>query len=156
MPIKASPERRAAFLVECHNFAIDDRALGRQQLQGVEQLRIGNDLATTPDFSVGEKHVLITGGTGGIGGAFAKAFLDHGAHAIVADIAAPKDGTDPRIRYEQLDVRDDAAVEALAVRVSQLDVLIHCAGRVAPLEEYRTDVFKDILDIHLVGKFAAR
>ena len=48
-------------------------------------------------------------------------------------------------------MRDDAAVEALAVRVSQLDVLIHCAGRVAPLEEYRTDVFKDILDIPLVG-----
>jgi len=108
-------------------------------------------MATTPDFSVRGKHVLITGGTGGIGGAFAKAFLDHGAHVIVADIAGPKDGTDPRIRYEQLDVRDDAAVEALAVRVSQLDVLIHCAGRVAPFEEYKTEVFKDILDIHLVG-----
>ena len=108
-------------------------------------------MATTPDFSVRGKHVLITGGTGGIGGAFAKAFLDHGAQVIVADIAGPKEGTDPRIRYEQLDVRDDAAVEALAVRVSQLDVLIHCAGRVAPLEEYKTEVFKDILDIHLVG-----
>jgi NAD(P)-dependent dehydrogenase (short-subunit alcohol dehydrogenase family) len=105
----------------------------------------------TPDFSVRGKHVLITGGTGGIGGAFAKAFLDHGAHVIVADISSPKDGTDPRIRYEELDVRDDAAVEALAVRVSQLDVLIHCAGRVAPFEEYKTEVFKDILDIHLVG-----
>jgi len=105
----------------------------------------------TPNFSVRGKHVLITGGTGGIGGAFAKAFLDHGAHVTVADLAAPKDGMDPRIRYEQLDVRDDAAVEALAVRVSQLDVLIHCAGRVAPFEEYKTEVFKDILDIHLVG-----
>ena len=108
-------------------------------------------MATAPDFSVRGKRVLITGGTGGIGSAFAKAFLDHGAHVIVADIAGPKDGTDPRIRYEQLDVRDDAAVEALAVRVSQLDVLIHCAGRVAPFEEYKTEVFKDILDIHLVG-----
>jgi nucleoside-diphosphate-sugar epimerase len=44
-------------------------------------------MATTPDFSVAGKHVLITGGTGGIGGAFAKAFLDHGAHVIVADRA---------------------------------------------------------------------
>ena len=92
-------------------------------------------MATTPDFSVRGKRVLITGGTGGIGGALAKAFLDHGAHVTVADIAATKDGTDPSIRYEQLDVRDDAAVEALTVRVSQLDVLIHCAGRVAPLED---------------------
>jgi NAD(P)-dependent dehydrogenase (short-subunit alcohol dehydrogenase family) len=108
-------------------------------------------MATTPDFSVAGKHVLITGGTGGIGGAFAKAFLDRGAHVIVADLAAPKDGTDPRIRYEQLDVRDDAAVEALAARVEKLDVVIHCAGRIARWEEYKPEVFKDILDIHLVG-----
>ena len=107
-------------------------------------------MATAPDFSVRGKHVLITGGTGGIGGALAKAFLDHGAHVTVADIAATKDGTDPSIRYEQLDVRDDAAVEALAARVPKLDVLIHCAGR-ASAEEYKTEVFKDILDIHLVG-----
>ena len=44
-------------------------------------------MAITPDFSVGGKHVLITGGTGG---AFAKAFLDHGAHVIIADIAGPE------------------------------------------------------------------
>ena len=73
-------------------------------------------MVATPDFSVVGKHVLITGGTGGIGGALAKAFLDHGANVIVADITAPKDGTDPRIRYERLDVRDDGAVEALAAR----------------------------------------
>ena len=112
---------------------------------------IGNDMAKTPDFSVAGKHVLITGGTGGIGGAFAKAFLDHGADVIVADLAAPKDGTDPRIRYEQLDVRDDGAIEALAARVEKLDVVIHCAGRLARWEEYKPQVFKDILDIHLIG-----
>jgi len=109
---------------------------------------MGNDMAITPDFSVAGKHVLITGGAGGIGCAFAKAFLDHGANVIVGDLAAPKDGTDPRIRYERLDVRDDAAVEALAARVEKLDVLIHCAGRVAPFEEYKPEVFRDILDIH--------
>jgi NAD(P)-dependent dehydrogenase (short-subunit alcohol dehydrogenase family) len=108
-------------------------------------------MVAMPDFSVVGKHVLITGGTGGIGGALAKAFLDHGANVIVADITAPKDGTDPRIRYEHLDVRDDAAVEALAARVEKLDVVIHCAGRLARWEEYKPEVFKDILDIHLVG-----
>jgi NAD(P)-dependent dehydrogenase (short-subunit alcohol dehydrogenase family) len=112
---------------------------------------IGNDMAITPDFSVVGKHVLISGGAGAIGGAFAKAFLDHGAHVIVADLAAPKDGTDPRIRYQQLDVRDDAAVEALARRIEELDVVIHCAGRLARWEEYKPEVFKEILDIHLVG-----
>ena len=105
----------------------------------------------TPDFSVAGKHVLITGGTGGIGGAFASAFLNHGAHVIIADLALPRDGTDLHCRYEQLDVRDDAAVEALAARVEKLDVVIHCAGRLSRWEEYKPEVFRDILDIHLVG-----
>jgi NAD(P)-dependent dehydrogenase (short-subunit alcohol dehydrogenase family) len=105
----------------------------------------------TPDFSIAGKTVLITGGTGGIGSAFAQAFLNHGANVITADLAAPKGGTDPRIRYEQLDVRDDAAVAALASRIERLDVLIHCAGRLARWDEYKVDVFKEILDIHLVA-----
>lgn len=105
----------------------------------------------SPDFSVAGKDVLITGGTGAIGSAFAKAFLDRGARVIVVDLAAPKDGTDPRIRYEELDVRDDTAIEALAARVEKLDVLIHCAGRIARSEEYKPEVFKDILNIHLVA-----
>jgi NAD(P)-dependent dehydrogenase (short-subunit alcohol dehydrogenase family) len=108
-------------------------------------------MAMTPDFSVAGKHVLVTGGTGGIGGAFAKAFLAHRANVIVADLAPPRDGTDPRIRYERLDVRDDVAVEALAARVEELDVVIHCAGCIARWQEYRPEVFKDIVDIHLVG-----
>ncbi|MGU7771546.1 SDR family NAD(P)-dependent oxidoreductase [Burkholderia sp. MR1-5-21] len=109
------------------------------------------DMNIAPDFSVAGKTVLITGGTGGIGGAFAKAFLDHGASVIVVDLAPPKDGQDSRIRYEALDVRDDEAVQALADRIEKLDAVIHCAGRLARWEEYKPEVFKDILDIHLVG-----
>jgi NAD(P)-dependent dehydrogenase (short-subunit alcohol dehydrogenase family) len=105
----------------------------------------------TPDFSIAGKVVLITGGTGGIGSAFAQAFLDHGATVIAADLAAPKAGTDPRIRYEQLDVCDDAAIAALALRIERLDVLIHCAGRLARWDEYKIEVFQEILDIHLVA-----
>lgn len=103
-----------------------------------------------PDFSVTGKTVLITGGTGGIGGAFANAFLAHGANVIVADLHIPESGRDPRIRYEALDVRDGAAIDALAARTDALDVLIHCAGR-ASREEYDPVVFADIIDIHLVG-----
>ena len=108
-------------------------------------------MSLIPDFSVAGKVVLITGGTGGIGSAFAAGFLNHGASVIAADIASPKMALDPRIRFEQLDVRDDAAVEALAGRVARLDVLIHCAGKLVRWEEYKPEVFKDIIDIHLVG-----
>lgn len=103
------------------------------------------------DFSVAGKTVLITGGTGGIGGAFAKTFLAHRAKVIVADIASPKSELNPDLRFEILDVRDDAQVQALAQRIETLDVLIHCAGRLARWEEYKPEVFMDIIDIHLVG-----
>ena len=106
---------------------------------------------TTPNFSVAGKTVLITGGAGGIGSEFAKGFLAHGAHVIVADLTDQPPGMDARIRFEHLDVTDDAAVEELARRVETLDVVIHCAGKLARWEEYKTDVFMKIIDVHLVA-----
>jgi NAD(P)-dependent dehydrogenase (short-subunit alcohol dehydrogenase family) len=105
----------------------------------------------SPDFSVAGKHVLITGGSGGIGSAFARAFRNHGSQVTVVDISHPKPENESLVTYEILDVRDDTAVQSLAARIKRLDVLIHCAGRLARWEEYKIDVFKDILDIHLVG-----
>ena len=103
-----------------------------------------------PSFSVAGKTVLISGGTGGIGGAFARAFLSHGAQVIVADIKPPAE-PHPDIRYEALDVRDGAAVDALARRIAALDVVIHCAGKLVRWEEYDPEIFMDIINIHLVG-----
>jgi NAD(P)-dependent dehydrogenase (short-subunit alcohol dehydrogenase family) len=108
-------------------------------------------MSTAPDFSVSGKTVLITGGTGGIGSAFANGFLAQGADVIVADLAPPKQGTDERIRFEKLDVTSDEEIAALAARIDRLDVLIHCAGKLARWEEYKTEVFKNIIDIHLVA-----
>jgi NAD(P)-dependent dehydrogenase (short-subunit alcohol dehydrogenase family) len=105
----------------------------------------------SPNFSVAGKHVLITGGSGGIGGAFARAFRAHGSKVTVADLNHAKPESDADVALEILDVRDDVAVQALATRIECLDVLIHCAGRLARWEEYKVEVFKDILDIHLVG-----
>ena len=105
-----------------------------------------------PDFSVRGLHVVVTGGAGGIGSAFARAFVAHGATATVTDLRdPPPELAELGIGFERLDVRDDAAVEALARRIPQCDVLIHCAGRLIRHEEHKVEVFKDILDIHLVG-----
>jgi len=102
-----------------------------------------------PDFSVAGKTVLITGGTGGIGMAFAHAFAAAGATPVLTDLKPPT-GAAP-YRFEMLDVRDDDAVRALAARIDVLDVLIHCAGRLVRHEEHQPEVFRDIVDIHLVG-----
>jgi NAD(P)-dependent dehydrogenase (short-subunit alcohol dehydrogenase family) len=105
--------------------------------------------AHAPDFSVAGKVVLISGGTGGIGMAFARAFAACGATPILADI---KPTTEPSpFAFEPLDVRDTAAVQGLAARTARLDVLIHCAGRLVRHEEHQPEVFADIIDIHLTG-----
>lgn len=105
-----------------------------------------------PDFSVAGKQVLITGGAGGIGRAFATGFHAQGAQVLITDLQPPPEGALPLgIRFEQLDVCDDAAVNALAARTASLDVLIHCAGRLSRWEEYKPDVFTAVLDVHLVG-----
>lgn len=105
-----------------------------------------------PDFNVSGKHVLITGGRGGIGKAMGIAFRDAGAHVILADLGdAPleQDG----MRNVTLDVRNDAACAALANNLGKLDVLIQCAGKLARIKEYEIDVFEDVVATHLFGSF---
>jgi NAD(P)-dependent dehydrogenase (short-subunit alcohol dehydrogenase family) len=109
------------------------------------------DHGALPDFSVAGMHVLITGGTGGIGGASARAFVANGATATVTDVAPPQSPLPAGVDFVALDVRDDAGCDALARRIAKLDVLIHCAGRLDRDAEWRIDGFKDIVDIHLFG-----
>lgn len=104
---------------------------------------------SAPDFSVSGHHVLISGGAGGIGTALAKAFRSAGAHVTLCDVKPP--AVDEGFDFEYLDVRDTAAVEALAAKVKKLDVLIHCAGKLVRHEEHKPDVFMDIVNIHLGG-----
>jgi NAD(P)-dependent dehydrogenase (short-subunit alcohol dehydrogenase family) len=108
--------------------------------------------ASAPDFSVTGQHVLISGGAGGIGTAFAGAFRDAGATVTICDLKAP--ASDEGFRFEPLDVRDDDAVRALAAKIDTLHVLIHCAGRLIRHEEHQPEVFRDIVDIHLVGNMS--
>ena len=104
---------------------------------------------SAPDFSISGRHVLISGGTGGIGTAFARAFRAAGAQVTISDIKPP--ATDEGFGFEALDVRSDEAVRALAARTGRLDVLIHCAGRLLRHEEHKPEVFMDIVNIHLGG-----
>ena len=105
-----------------------------------------------PSFSVAGLHVLISGGCGGIGSAFAHAFLGHGASVTVTDLKPPAaELSAAGARFEPLDVTSDDAVNALAAKVGKLDVLIHCAGKLVRWEEHKPEVFREIVDIHLFG-----
>ena len=108
-------------------------------------------MTQTPDFSVKGQTVLITGGAGGIGRALTEGFLAHGAAVIVADLAEPAVPLASGVRFETLDVTDDAAVAALAGRIETLDCVIHCAGMLSRWEEYKSEVFSRVIDVHLTG-----
>jgi len=76
------------------------------------------------------KTALITAAGQGIGRASAELFRDEGARVIATDrdpgLLADLDGC----RTRQLDVTDQAAIEALAGEVGAVDVLFNCAGYV--------------------------
>lgn len=111
----------------------------------------GVNAPAVPSFSVAGFHVLISGGTGGIGSAFARAFLGHGARVTVTDMKPPPGDLAGKVAFETLDVRDSAAVNALAARIDTLNVLIHCAGKLARWKEHEIDTFLDVVNIHLAG-----
>lgn len=109
---------------------------------------------------------LITGGAGGIGLAVARALLEAGSRVVVTDVLGEKGretvaelGAPERIRYEDLDVTDPAAVTALADRLESegwpVFGLMANAGIApsAPAAEYPDDTWRTTIDINLNGVF---
>jgi 2-keto-3-deoxy-L-fuconate dehydrogenase len=75
------------------------------------------------------KRAFLTAAAQGIGRATAEAFLREGAEVIATDLDRGKlEGLAGAARLEALDVRDTAAVNALAKSVGEIDVLFNCAG----------------------------
>lgn len=79
------------------------------------------------------KRAFITAASAGIGRACALAFAREGAEVIATDIDDNGLGQlakDRVIQVERLDVRDSAAVTAMAKRVGAVDILLNAAGYV--------------------------
>jgi NAD(P)-dependent dehydrogenase (short-subunit alcohol dehydrogenase family) len=110
--------------------------------------------AFRPDLFAG-KHVLISGGTSGIGLGVAKGFARLGATVIATGAsqarldAARADAEAKAIRFELLDVRDRKAIDAFVGALHGLDALINAAGVAKPEEEYEEAAFLDVMDVNL-------
>jgi len=112
--------------------------------------------------------ILVTGGTGALGSAVARAFLQEGAEVIVTyraqqeyealHNAVPADGA--RLRGESVDVTNEAEMQrmvaAVAARSQRVDVLVHTAGGYSggmKLWEVESAVLERMLNLNLRSAF---
>lgn len=101
------------------------------------------------------RHVLVTGGTSGIGAAIARAFLREGAIVTATGISQAEAESaaceTPGLSTTVLDVRDGAAVGALVASLPALHHVVNCAGVIRRGAEHDPEVFADVLNINLTG-----
>lgn len=115
------------------------------------------ETARWPAGSFAGKRVLVTGGTSGIGAAVARAFLRAGAEVTATGVAEgeiPALQSDPgfaKARLALLDVRDKQAVDDLVGSLTQLDILVNCAGIIRRGAELDPEVFDQVIDVNLSG-----
>ena len=101
------------------------------------------------------RHVLVTGGTSGIGAAIASAFLAEGA-IVTATGVSKQEVADarrnmPGLDAQLLDVRDNDAVTVLISALPALHHVVNCAGMIRRGAEHDPQVFADVLDVNLTG-----
>lgn len=105
--------------------------------------------------------VLITGGSGGIGFAVAKAYADAGHQVILADInlalatekAAELQASGAEASALLLDLTNQLSIEQVAAAAGAVDVLVNNAGiqHVARLEEFPEQKWQQLLQVMLTG-----
>lgn len=112
---------------------------------------MGNMLSTLQG-----QHVVVVGGTSGIGRGIANAFVNLGATIIATggtqkEVEAAQSIDTPGIDFQYLDVRSDESVDAFFFSLSRLHVLVNCAGVIKRGEEHDPKVFASVIDVNLTG-----
>jgi NAD(P)-dependent dehydrogenase (short-subunit alcohol dehydrogenase family) len=103
-----------------------------------------------------QRHVLVTGGTSGIGQGVARAFAAAGWAVTVTGLTPAEierfATACPHIPAARLDVADGAAVAEVVGRFDRLDALVNCAGMILrDAAEFEPANFERVLDVNLTG-----
>ncbi|HEY3556891.1 MAG TPA: SDR family NAD(P)-dependent oxidoreductase [Kribbella sp.] len=104
--------------------------------------------------SIANRTVLITGSNRGIGRALVEEALRRDAGHVYAGTRVALTHRDSRVTYLNLDVTDDAQIEAAAKTVESLDVLINNAGLAASDDLGDRAVLEQHLAVNLFGSHA--
>ena len=114
---------------------------------------------TLPVYDYSDAHILVTGGTSGIGAATAAAYRDAGADVTITGTRGSADEYDADLsgyRYLQLDVEDSANIDSVAAVLPRLDILINNAGIALPsqgLDEWEPEIFDRAVNMLLNSAF---
>ena len=100
------------------------------------------------------RHIVVTGGTGALGGAVVGKLLEQGAICHVPNAHAAAPGHFPFTTHERVmlahnvDLSDSAKVEAFYRQVPELWASIHLAGgfTMAPVEKIESASFAEMMD----------
>lgn len=108
-------------------------------------------------FDYSDRHVLVTGGSGGIGLTTARAFRRAGAEVTITGRRAKAQDYDADLDdfdYVQCEMADPAQIDALAAGLDRLDVLVNNAGQnLVRKNEWDPDVFAESVQINLSAAF---
>lgn len=108
-----------------------------------------------PNGCFAGQHVLVTGGTSGIGAAIAEAFLAEDAIVTATGVSLDEVSraaqSMPGLRTAMLDVRNAAEIESLVASLPSLHHVVNCAGIIKRGAEHDPEVFADVVNINLTG-----
>ena len=112
-----------------------------------------------PKYDYKGAHVLVTGGTSGIGATAAEWYRESGAEVTITGTRGSASEYDVDLkgyRYLQMNVEDGDSIDATAKALPKLDILINNAGMALPslgLDEYEPEIFARAVNMLLIGAF---